>query len=158
MHKPLTCVIMLCNAVRLVHTLVIGQPLRWIHMLLRSLRVSLPRLHSAFPRSARKLSGPVHPFLHRSDLSCHRTALGRGFSTHFRALQAPPTDTPNKPTLRENIYTLPNILTVSRILACPVLGWSILEGDFVLSTALLLYASVTDLVCNLYFWELSAKT
>ena len=30
-------------------------------------------------------------------------------------------------TIRENIYTLPNILTVSRILVCPVLGWSIVE-------------------------------
>ncbi|TFK71443.1 hypothetical protein BDN72DRAFT_837684 [Pluteus cervinus] len=51
-----------------------------------------------------------------------------------------------KPTLRENIYTIPNILTVSRILACPVLGWSILEGNFVLSTSLLAYAGITDWV------------
>lgn len=126
-------------------------------MLLRSLRVSLPRLHSALPHHTYKL-GPVRLFPHRTDLTCRGAALGRGFSTSFRALQGPPTDPPNKPTLRENIYTLPNVLTVSRILACPVLGWSVLEGDFVLSTALLLYASVTDLVCLLYLWELYAKT
>ncbi|KAF8916081.1 CDP-alcohol phosphatidyltransferase-domain-containing protein [Mucidula mucida] len=48
-------------------------------------------------------------------------------------------------TIRENIYTLPNALTVSRILACPVLGWSILRGNFELATSLLVYAGLTDL-------------
>ncbi|PFH50310.1 hypothetical protein AMATHDRAFT_145465 [Amanita thiersii Skay4041] len=56
---------------------------------------------------------------------------------------------PKKPIiskeLRENIYTIPNLLTVSRILACPVLGWSILHNDFYLATSLLVYAGLTDL-------------
>lgn len=49
-------------------------------------------------------------------------------------------------TVRENIYTIPNLLTVSRILACPVLGWSIINNDFTLATGLLVYAGLTDLV------------
>ena len=49
-------------------------------------------------------------------------------------------------TIRENIYTIPNALTISRILACPVLGWAIVKGDFVLATSLLAYAGVTDWV------------
>ncbi|CUA78210.1 hypothetical protein RSOLAG22IIIB_02829 [Rhizoctonia solani] len=52
----------------------------------------------------------------------------------------------NKPTVHENIYTIPNALTVSRILACPVLGWAILEGRYGLATGLLFYAGVTDWV------------
>ncbi|KAF8312562.1 CDP-alcohol phosphatidyltransferase-domain-containing protein [Cantharellus anzutake] len=48
--------------------------------------------------------------------------------------------------LRENIYTLPNIITASRILACPILGWSILQGDFRNATLLLAYAGVSDWV------------
>ena len=52
----------------------------------------------------------------------------------------------NKPTIRENIYTIPNLLTTSRILACPVLGWSILDGNYYLATGLLVYAGLTDLV------------
>ena len=48
--------------------------------------------------------------------------------------------------LRENIYTLPNLLTLSRIAACPALGYFILHGNFVAATALLAYAGVTDLV------------
>ncbi|KAG1907954.1 CDP-alcohol phosphatidyltransferase-domain-containing protein [Suillus fuscotomentosus] len=49
------------------------------------------------------------------------------------------------PPLRENIYTIPNLLTVSRILSCPVLGWSILHDDFFLATGLLVYAGLSDL-------------
>ncbi|KAI0366978.1 hypothetical protein BV20DRAFT_951083 [Pilatotrama ljubarskyi] len=56
-------------------------------------------------------------------------------------------DAPEKaPTIRENIYTFPNLLTLSRIAACPVLGWSIVHDDFYLATGLLVYAGLTDLV------------
>ncbi|KIM44453.1 hypothetical protein M413DRAFT_353710 [Hebeloma cylindrosporum] len=51
----------------------------------------------------------------------------------------------SKPTIRENIYTIPNLLTTSRIFACPVLGWSILDGNYYLATGLLVYAGLTDL-------------
>ncbi|KAI0352397.1 hypothetical protein OH77DRAFT_1428695 [Trametes cingulata] len=50
------------------------------------------------------------------------------------------------PTIRENIYTFPNLLTLSRIVACPVLGWAIVHDDFYLATGLLVYAGLTDLV------------
>ncbi|GAB1518334.1 hypothetical protein RhiTH_001393 [Rhizoctonia solani] len=50
----------------------------------------------------------------------------------------------DKPTIHENIYTIPNALTVSRIIACPVLGWAILEGKYGFATGLLLYAGITD--------------
>ncbi|EFI27343.1 phosphatidyl synthase [Coprinopsis cinerea okayama7 len=52
----------------------------------------------------------------------------------------------SKPSIRENIYTIPNILTVSRIISCPILGWSILEGNYQVATGLLVYAGLTDLV------------
>ena len=57
---------------------------------------------------------------------------------------------PTKPlaTLRENIYTIPNLLTVSRIVACPVLGWAIVHDNFEFATALLVYAGLTDTVCS----------
>jgi hypothetical protein len=59
----------------------------------------------------------------------------------------PPKEYPrSKHSVRENIYTLPNLLTVSRILACPVLGWSVLNNDFYLATGLLAYAGASDLV------------
>ncbi|KAF8511787.1 CDP-alcohol phosphatidyltransferase-domain-containing protein [Hysterangium stoloniferum] len=52
----------------------------------------------------------------------------------------------NKPTIRENIHTLPNLLTISRIISCPILAWSIIQENFCLATSLLVYAGVTDWV------------
>jgi len=46
----------------------------------------------------------------------------------------------------EKIWTIPNILTVSRILSCPVLGYAILHDNFYAATGLLVYAGLTDLV------------
>lgn len=54
--------------------------------------------------------------------------------------------TPNTTVLRENIYTIPNLLTVSRIISCPFLGYFIVNGNFVAATSLLFYAGVSDLV------------
>ena len=68
---------------------------------------------------------------------------------HDHPPQQPSTPEPQKKpskTIRENIYTIPNLLTISRILACPILGWSIVEGNFVTATSLLVYAGLTDLV------------
>lgn len=57
-----------------------------------------------------------------------------------------PGNSPKSPTIRENIYTLPNLLTISRIAACPFLAWSICKGDFAIATSIIAYASVTDWV------------
>lgn len=63
-------------------------------------------------------------------------------SYRFQHTQSPR----RKPSLRENIYTFPNLLTVSRIAACPALGWSILSDNYSAATCLLLYAGITDWV------------
>lgn len=46
----------------------------------------------------------------------------------------------------ENIYTIPNALTVARIIACPAIGYYILKGDLATATGLLFVAGVSDLV------------
>jgi hypothetical protein len=51
-----------------------------------------------------------------------------------------------KQPLRENIYTLPNLLTLSRIAACPLLGYYIVQGRMVPAALLLAYAGATDIV------------
>lgn len=112
-------------------------------------------------RSVQRIQPPV-----TASLLSHRTLLHsfgrisrpqhivhRYFSiTPWRRSAVPPEQQPSsspKPSLlkRENIYTIPNALTISRICACPILGWSILQGDFHLATGLLVYAGLTDLVC-----------
>lgn len=72
----------------------------------------------------------------------------RHFSaTSFQRQRARP------PQLKENIYTIPNVLTLSRISASPILGWSILEGNYHLASGLLVYAGLTDLVCPFLLFQ-----
>jgi hypothetical protein len=94
---------------------------------------------------------PISPKTLGSLSSVRELASSRPHSARKQDGAPPPTRT--EPTLRENIYTIPNLLTVSRILACPLLGWSILKGDFHLATSLLVYAGCTDLV-SLFFYPL----
>lgn len=49
-------------------------------------------------------------------------------------------------TLHENIYTLPNILTFSRFLCAPAIGYLILHDHHVSALSLFVYAGITDLV------------
>lgn len=49
-------------------------------------------------------------------------------------------------TPHENIYTLPNILTFSRLLAAPLVGYFIATSQHHLALGLFFYAGVTDLV------------
>ncbi|KAK3296035.1 CDP-alcohol phosphatidyltransferase-domain-containing protein [Chaetomium fimeti] len=49
-----------------------------------------------------------------------------------------------KATLRENIYTIPNILTASRLVAAPFIGYCILHDYHTAALALFAYAGITD--------------
>ncbi|KAL2358068.1 CDP-alcohol phosphatidyltransferase-domain-containing protein [Cryomyces antarcticus] len=49
-------------------------------------------------------------------------------------------------TPRENIYTLPNILTATRLIAAPVVGYLVLHEQHVWALGLFAYAGVTDLI------------
>ncbi|SCZ93137.1 BZ3500_MvSof-1268-A1-R1_Chr6-2g08484 [Microbotryum saponariae] len=53
---------------------------------------------------------------------------------------------PPKKDLYENIYTIPNALTLARIAATPVIGHFVLQGQFAQATALLFVAGVSDVV------------
>ena len=82
------------------------------------------------------------------------------FSSRSLHQQGPQTDRDRKPEGKptpivgeklqgaraEKIWTIPNILTASRILSCPVLGYAILHDSFYVATGLLVYAGLTDFV------------
>ncbi|ODN77846.1 hypothetical protein L202_04961 [Cryptococcus amylolentus CBS 6039] len=46
--------------------------------------------------------------------------------------------------LYESPYTIPNALTLARLLACPLLGYEIVQGDYALATGILFASGVTD--------------
>jgi cardiolipin synthase (CMP-forming) len=49
-------------------------------------------------------------------------------------------------TPHENIYTVPNFLTVSRLLATPVIGYLVLHDQHVWAAGLFAYAGISDLI------------
>ncbi|KAF8527285.1 CDP-alcohol phosphatidyltransferase-domain-containing protein [Gautieria morchelliformis] len=103
-------------------------------------------LYIGRPASIRRASGLLH---HRWRVNTRFTTTvfrSLASSSLFRSPIPQPPRQKLRATIRENIYTLPNILTVSRILACPVLGWSIINGNFEVATSLLVYAGITDWV------------
>lgn len=138
------------------------------------LTVSRSLLHTEFsvPRHLKVLKfstslriNPTYPCSPRPPSPLLDFSLQRRFQQCHYSSKIPPRD--NKPTstgsqndlepippkfdslakaIHENIYTLPNLLTASRIAACPVLGWAILSDDYLLATGLLAYAGVTDWV------------
>jgi hypothetical protein len=63
--------------------------------------------------------------------------------SHWRFQESQPPE--HNKTEKENIYTIPNVLTLSRILSCPILGWSILDGNYYVASGLLVYAGLTDM-------------
>ena len=102
---------------------------------------------------------PAYPFTFHSCRLLSPGPLRSFYSARFLSRTVPPTSSPTpstppptpkhaekQPALRENIYTIPNLLTVSRMVACPVLGLAIVNENFYLATGLLVYAGLTDLV------------
>ena len=51
-----------------------------------------------------------------------------------------------KPEKHENIYTIPNLLTLSRLVATPIIAYLIFHDLPYLATSLLFYAGLTDLI------------
>jgi len=49
-------------------------------------------------------------------------------------------------TPHENIYTIPNILTFSRLIAAPIVGYLVLHDHHAWAVGLFAYAGMTDLV------------
>lgn len=47
---------------------------------------------------------------------------------------------------KEDIYTVPNLLSTFRIVATPVLGYLIVTGDYISSLTLFGVAGITDMV------------
>lgn len=74
------------------------------------------------------------------------------FSTNRINLQTPVSSTPSTrgpgktKEVRENIYTIPNILTMSRILATPGVGYLVMTHQHGAATGLLFLAGLTDLI------------
>ncbi len=54
---------------------------------------------------------------------------------------------PKKKDQTENILTVPNVLTVGRMVMCPFLGYLVIQNDYSMAFNLFVVAGITDLVC-----------
>ncbi|KAK4687667.1 cardiolipin synthase (CMP-forming), partial [Tremellales sp. Uapishka_1] len=98
----------------------------------------------------RGLQSPLPPLEYRKSkflLACVGRRSGRFLSTS----SAPPgsvkpaeSTTPTTAELHESPFTIPNALTVARILACPVLGYTIVQGQYEWATGILLVGGLSD--------------
>ena len=66
--------------------------------------------------------------------------------TSLRNHPKPPLTTRLLSLPRENIYTVPNLLTFSRLLCAPLIGWLVLHDLHGWAVGLFAYAGATDLV------------
>ncbi|WWC58823.1 uncharacterized protein I303_101367 [Kwoniella dejecticola CBS 10117] len=60
------------------------------------------------------------------------------------ATSIPPLPASDEVELHESPYTIPNALTLARILACPFLGYTIVDGDFAWATGILFASGLSD--------------
>lgn len=77
------------------------------------------------------------------ELDTHNSTSDTASSKILQRLPKLPIPTPTK---HENIYTLPNFLTFTRLLAAPAVGYYILHSQPVAAILLFFYAGVTDAV------------
>lgn len=83
---------------------------------------------------------------HFSHVLTHAFRLSNTHIPVFQSLRRYTSTIPTKKETRENIYTIPNFLTVSRILATPVIGYLIVQQHHIPAVSLLFAAGLTDVI------------
>jgi CDP-alcohol phosphatidyltransferase len=63
-----------------------------------------------------------------------------------------------RPVKRENIYTIPNLLTVGRIVLAPIIGYHIMALNFYTASALLVVGGFTDFLDGYIARKYNQKT
>jgi cardiolipin synthase (CMP-forming) len=98
--------------------------------------------------------------LERSRWSCHRLCTSRSSGILIEHPRPPSNDSLKSPapkgirkvlpipslTPHENIYTVPNLLTFSRLIVAPAIGYAILHDAHSWALGLFVYAGVSDLL------------
>ncbi|SNX84674.1 related to CRD1 - cardiolipin synthase [Melanopsichium pennsylvanicum] len=110
----------------------------------------LPILHSQPVISVISLAlKPYIPNLLRTFTSTHLARTqppSQTPSTSTTRSESAPTSTPPQQPLSEDILTIPNLLTISRLALTPYIGYLVATHHFVPAVTLLFIASVTDLL------------
>ncbi|RAL02748.1 cardiolipin synthase [Aspergillus ibericus CBS 121593] len=110
---------------------------------------------------ARRSRIPASSLRKRTGIACSiesrltQISQQKRYSAQKPTDQSPPSSQPaaKKPSIlsklprtHENIYTVPNILTFTRLLAAPMVGYFLVHDQHVAALSLFAYAGITDLV------------
>lgn len=132
------------------------------------------RLASRFPRSALGLQSrrtvraqiPTCVFTTSTILRNQRPSQ-ESVCLRTSLLPLKPTDKPSPlkkttvqkdPTIHEDIYTIPNALTLTRLIAAPICGYLVLHDYHTWAAGLFAYAGITDLVDGWIARRFNTKT
>ena len=94
----------------------------------------------------------------RAPASEHHTSNIRASTSSTTSPTTTPTSILRTLTPHENIYTIPNILTFSRLASAPVVGYAILTSQPHLALALFFYAGLTDAIDGYLARRLNQQT
>lgn len=70
----------------------------------------------------------------------------------------PEPETKPEKSLKEEVYTLPNILTMTRIAAAPLVGYYIVNGESIAAISLFSYSCITDFLDGFIARKFNMKT
>ncbi|KAI9261115.1 CDP-alcohol phosphatidyltransferase-domain-containing protein [Sporodiniella umbellata] len=110
----------------------------------RTLPVRVTRLRSSIPLQRTFISSKCTNELQKKDRKEQEKELHQNANA--------------KKEIRENIYTIPNILTFGRLLAAPYIGYLILEHDYNLALGLFGLAGFTDMLDGYIARKYNMKT
>ncbi|WVR06079.1 hypothetical protein IAU60_003107 [Kwoniella sp. DSM 27419] len=115
-----------------------------------SRRIESRQLDGALMRSRKALASVHGPLTRRSYTTGQPVPKDKSdipSSTSFdppASPTVPPLPVSEEAELHESPYTIPNALTLARIVACPFLGYAIVNGNYAVATGLLFAGGFTD--------------
>lgn len=126
-------------------------------------RIPLTNFHAGRPVAS--VRGPTPP---ESPSAPERNSSGAPASSHRNERPTPPTQAiksqlksrlkPETAAAVEDICTVPNMLTIGRILLCPVIGWAVVTQQPYIAVGLLATAGFSDLLDGWIARQYKSKT
>lgn len=117
-----------------------------------SLVLGRPALTSLFHVSSKRSQRPSQPSKlsqtskPKQEFDEQLTKLSFKLEEQIRDPETKPEIKSGPSSITENIYTLPNVLTFTRIISAPFVGYYIIQGQPMIAIGIFAYSSITDLV------------
>lgn len=123
-----------------------GRQFKLATMTYHTFKLSCKEHHQQFVLSVLTIAQSSTPTPSSSPLGETRPPKRKPLTTTAKDLRTKVRNQLSSLTPHEDIYTLPNLLTLSRLIAAPAVGYLVLHDQHVWAVSLFAYAGITDLV------------